>query len=217
MRDAPSAFTYEMLTPETLAAIREAAASHGLPLVGHVPRAVPFEAARLSDAQHFIGIPTFESCGAEQDTVACLARGWETLGAERIEQVVAISLQQGIVHTPTLVVYDRISRQADYETQRADPVARLLPAFYRDVFWQPSQHPLTRNIPNESLHALGRQVDRMKELLFRLHRAGVGLHLGSDALNPFVVPGAGLQEEMGHFVEDLDRSDAIGGRVSRGR
>jgi imidazolonepropionase-like amidohydrolase len=33
------------------------------------------------------------------------------------------------------------------------------------------------------------------------HREGVVLNVGSDSLNPFVVPGAALQEELGNFVE----------------
>ena len=46
---------YNGLDAETLAAIRETAGARDLPVIGHVPRAVPYEVARLDDVQHFIG------------------------------------------------------------------------------------------------------------------------------------------------------------------
>jgi hypothetical protein len=47
---------YSNLAPEGLAAIEAAAAAHQLPVIDHVPVAVPFEAAHLADVQHLTGV-----------------------------------------------------------------------------------------------------------------------------------------------------------------
>ena len=47
---------YDNLTPESLAAIREAAAGRGLAVVGHLPFLVRFEEAGIHDLQHVWGI-----------------------------------------------------------------------------------------------------------------------------------------------------------------
>jgi imidazolonepropionase-like amidohydrolase len=41
----------------------------------------------------------------------------------------------------------------------------------------------------------------MKLLVHRLHEAGVHIYAGSDTFNPFVVPGASLQEELYHLID----------------
>lgn len=48
---------YSGLSEEVLTAVREAARQHSIPVVGHVPAAIPFEAAHISDVQHLTGIP----------------------------------------------------------------------------------------------------------------------------------------------------------------
>ena len=45
---------YNELDAETLAAVREAAHARGLPVIGHVPRRVPFEVARLDDVRRSV-------------------------------------------------------------------------------------------------------------------------------------------------------------------
>ena len=41
----------------------------------------------------------------------------------------------------------------------------------------------------------------MKRMVRAMHEAGVPLHVGTDTLNPFVVPGAAMHEEMSNFVD----------------
>jgi adenine deaminase len=100
------------------------------------------------------------------------------------------------------VTIDRFSRLADPE-QRDDPAARLLPRHYRDVAWNWQDGPhFLRALSDEDLATMKREFVRMKEVVLRLHRAGVRVHLGTDtAAAPFVVPGVSLHEELGHMVD----------------
>ena len=176
---------YERLDTETLAAVRTAAAAHGRPAIGHVPRAVPFETARLSDVQHLTGAPP-PTADAE------LSFGsWRGVDDARIEHIVRTSRDFGITHTPTLVVLHRLAGRAALPPTPDHPSALLLPRYYRDLVWRG---------PLEPFRELAGVLPQMDRLVLRLHQAGVRIHAGSDVLNPFIVPGARLHEELGLLV-----------------
>jgi hypothetical protein len=70
---------YTELDAPTLAAIRdEPPTPRGVPVIGHVPRRVPYEEARLDDAQHLIGIPP-----PPADPSAALPEAARAVGAAR--------------------------------------------------------------------------------------------------------------------------------------
>ena len=172
---------YEKLDAETLAAIRTAAAAHGRPVIGHVPRAVPFEEARLADVQHLTGAPRPTSI------LGPLAAGWPEVDDARMDQIVRVSQEQAIAHTPTLVVLHRLAALGAVPPLLDDPSAHLLPRYYREIFWRG---------PRDTFAGLSEVLSRMDRLVLRLHDGGVRIHAGSDTMNPFVVPGAGLHEEL---------------------
>lgn len=196
---------YDRLTPEALTGIEQAAKRHYLPVVGHVPELVKFEDAHIDDVQHLTGVPDVPL--AEYPTVTALyaarANGWRDLDEKRIKFIVATSAKQHIAHTPTLVANDRISRLFDFNEQMVDPVASVLPRWYPDVVW-PRYLTGTGGIPGEfqqAMRVMHAQIPKMKEVVRRLHEAGVTVHLGTDTLNPFIVPGESLHEEMQDFVD----------------
>jgi len=124
---------YSHLSPETLAAIRDAAAQHGLPVIGHVPLSVSLGESRLDDAQHFMGI-------AERVPIrrwADLWGGWTEIDEPRLDAVVRASVAAGIAHTPTLVVWERMSGIVDPAASN-DPVLGLLPRHWRELTWTPN-------------------------------------------------------------------------------
>ena len=187
---------YSLLPPQALVAIREEAARHGLPVIGHVPLAVPFEEAHLQDVQHLTGVPpVVERMNVTQQTYgAVVATAWRNLDPARVDFVVRTSVEQGITHTPTLVVYKHVSRELDYSHLLRDPTAHLLPRWYREVMWQ--QEGALR-----VLAALSEPAPRMTTVVRRLNEAGVRILVGTDTPNPFTVPGASLHEELHHLIE----------------
>jgi Amidohydrolase family len=188
---------YGRLSGELLAAIREAAARHKLPVVGHIPLAVPFAEAHIRDVQHLTGVPSYTNQPGTSKLAqfAAWAAAWQTLDAARIDFIVRTSVEQGLLHTPTLVVWAQMGQLRHYPTLRDDPTAQLLPRWYREVFW----HPREAMLP--AFDGIGAALPKMKAVVRRLYKAGVRIHTGSDTPNPFVVPGVSLHEEL-HLLVD---------------
>jgi imidazolonepropionase-like amidohydrolase len=190
---------YDRLSAEALEGLREAAAARGLPLIGHVPRSVPFEAARLDDVQHLTGVAT--PPGGDQRLFPKNMVEWSRVDDARMAFIVETSLRLGIAHTPTLVVGERLIAMEDHAALREAPDAQLLPRFYRDVIWSPQDGlPLLRRIEPEDFPVLREAQAREARLVARLSAAGVRIHAGSDTQNPFVVPGASLHRELALLV-----------------
>lgn len=191
---------YDGLDAETLAAVREAAHEHGLPLIGHVPKRVPYEVARLDDAQHLIGIPPPP---ADPDRIfPFLMAEWERLDDARLEMLIAESKRSKIAITPTLVVIDRLLQSEDYASMLTEPDLQMLPRFYREVLWNPDGGMgITGSMKSDDFAMLRRAFEIEKRTVKRMHDAGVEVHTGTDSLVPFVVPGASLHRELRLFVE----------------
>ena len=189
---------YDSLTPEVLATVREAARAQGLPVIGHVPRRVPFEEARLDDVQHLTGVT---GSGDLRPFPQTLDR-WRTLDEARIRFVVETSRALGIAHTPTLVSLERFAAMEDYAAVRESADAKLLPGLYRDVTWSPTEGlPFLRGRPAAEYALFRDGLERGKTFVARLHEAGVPIHAGTDTLLPFLVPGAALQREVRILAE----------------
>jgi hypothetical protein len=185
---------YDRLDEPTLDAIRESAHARGLPVIGHVPKRVPFGQARLDDAQHLIGVNAVDPDGPD---FPFDQESWLTIDDARIDAVIRTSLANDIAHTPTLVVQERLLALRDYPALLEEPDARRLPRFYRGVLWNPQGGigPAAR-LGADDWDVLARAFEAKLRVVKRLHAAGVRLHTGSDTLVSFVVPGAGLHREL---------------------
>ena len=178
---------YHGIGSELLDAIRERATQHGLPLVGHLPESSSWTEARIGEIQH-----------------VCHPHCW-SLDREAIGHLVAAAVRAGLSHTPTLVVYDQQRSVREYDLQRSTPTARLLPRFWREVIWNPeSELGYDAVAPEGRDHyerAHAEMVRMVRLAVRRLHEAGVPLYAGTDAGNPFVVPGASLLQELRLLTE----------------
>ena len=188
---------YWRLSSELLAVIREAATQHKLPVVGHIPLAVPFEQAHLNDIQHLTGVPLSvqQSKKDRLSQFSTWAAAWRELDEARIDFIVRTSVEQGLFHTPTLVVWTKMGQSRNYLSLRDAPTTQLLPRWYREVLWHPQEDLLP------AFDDIGQALPKMKIVVRRLYKAGVRIHVGSDTPNPFVVPGAGLHEELSLLVD----------------
>ncbi len=188
---------YGDLGDEALAGVRAAAAARRLPLIGHVPHGVALANAALADVQHLTGVP--EPLFSEKSFRGWV-ESWLDLPDARIAAVVEISRRLGIAHTPTLVMWDRLSRllgAGDFDV----PEPALLPRYYRDVVWNPQAGlPFFRELRPDVTATLARALPVMMRVVGRLHAAGVRVHAGTDVPSPFVVPGASMHEELRNLV-----------------
>jgi cytosine/adenosine deaminase-related metal-dependent hydrolase len=191
---------YNELDAGTLAAVREAAHARGLPVIGHVPRRVPLEDARLDDVQHLTGVPLARDAAAQFPE---RLSDYLALDDARLERVIEASLAAGIAHTPTLVTVDRLLASERLAELLELPELRLLPRFYRDVVWNPDGGTSVAG----RLGGIGgfamvrRAFEVMKGVVRRMGERGVRLHTGTDSLVAFVVPGASLHRELRLWVE----------------
>jgi hypothetical protein len=186
---------YEALTRSDIAGLSAAAADRGLRSIGHVPAALDIEEAGVPEVQHFFGVPTAHSRRGAAGLLARLA-DWYAVDESRLESVVAASVDQGIAHTPTLVVTEGVLRAQ--EPAASEP---LLPRLYPDVVW----HRKTgisnyRNMSQTDVALLRESLRKKLDLVARLHRAGVPLFVGTDVQQPYGPPGASLQREMELFT-----------------
>ncbi len=187
---------YEALTRADIEGLVAAASERGLRAIGHVPAALDMESAGVPEVQHFFGVPTGESREHAPGLLQRLA-DWQAVDDARLEAVVAASVEQGIRHTPTLVVSEGVLR-----AREPNPTAPLVPRMYTDVVWDPVRGINTyRNATPRDIALLRNSLPIKLDLVARLHGAGVQLYPGTDVPQPFVVPGESLQREMQLFVE----------------
>lgn len=189
---------YNELSPEAAHALREEAAELGLEIIGHVPRKLTYEEARLDDVQHLIGVAT----PLDDETIEYpqVMRAWALTDAARLEHIADFSRRNGITNTPTLVTNERRAAAGDYEASRESPDAKLLPRFYRDVIWSPTEGTLRGMTPGD-FEVMQAARAPMLRAVKALYDAGAPLRTGTDVLNPFIVPGASLHRELALFVE----------------
>ena len=191
---------YDRLAPEVLEAIQAAANRHGLPVIGHVPRAVPFEEARLDDVQHMTGVQ--DVAGSMEPYPEILA-AWEDFDEERAARIEAAALEHDIAFTPTLVTTERGIAYDDYEALRAGPDASLLPRFYADVVWSPTEGlPFLRERTPAGTALMRAAYPKVASFVGRLVQAGATVHAGTDTQIAFIVPGIALHREIRLLAED---------------
>ena len=181
------------LGPDALADVREAAAVRRLAVIGHVPAGVGLAEAGVADVQHLSGVPEPLFTDA---SLRGWVESWLDLPDARIGAVVAASRRLRIAHTPTLVMWDRLSRVfGDEIDARTDHT--LLPRYYRDVVWNPRAGlPFVRDLRPDVATTVSRALPVMLRVVGRLHAAGVRIHAGTDVPSPLVVPGASMHDEL---------------------
>lgn len=177
--------TYNQLSPLVIAAVASAARRHGLPHVAHVPWDLSARRLPGAEIQHLMG----------------LTLDWTRVTPRAIEAYVTDSRYAGLTHTPTLVSFARAARLGDLPRLREEPRAALLPRHYRELLWDPARNPRVRSLSPEDGSGAVERVAAMKLAVEALHAAGVPILAGTDTPNAFVVPGAALQEELGHLVD----------------
>ena len=192
---------YDDLDGERIRALVAAAEDVGIVAMGHVPYGMTFEETALPDTQHLMGIAPPDSIQAGNHVVHRII-DWRGVDDARIDEVVRVSQEKGLGHTPTLVSAHQLLHFADYEAARNDPTVRLLPRMYRDVTWSPTEGlALYRGFGPADFEMARAALGPKKDTVRRLHEAGVRLHVGTDTQQPFVVPGASTVQEMELFEE----------------
>lgn len=188
---------YNALAPDVLAALIAAAQEEGLPTIGHVPRAVPYPGG-IGDVQHFTGAQFVPN--ADPRGFPAVMDGWPHFDDAQLDRTVRAVRDAGAANTPTLVTTQKAGSYDDYNAMRRAPQVTLLPRYFADVIWNPVEG-LPRDTSAENLANLKAAVAGEKRLVKRLYDEGAKLHIGTDTMTAFVIPGAGVHDEMRLFAD----------------
>jgi imidazolonepropionase-like amidohydrolase len=182
---------YDHLDAETYRAILGAARERGLPVVGHAPFAAGIEGV-LSGGQatieHLTGY-------IDADAVRFL------IPEDQLAEYAARTRAARVWNVPTLALYPKngVSPTRLRELEHQPGMAYLSPsrkALNQFLYSQMTGgHTYAGGDYPERIAALNLAMTRA------LHEAGAGLLLGTDALNPYHLPGYSAHEELGYLVQ----------------
>ena len=182
---------YDHLSPETYQAILDTARENGLKVAGHVPFAIGLDDVLAS------GQETIEHLTGYIDPDAAEF----IIPVDRLDEYAQKTLEAGVWNCVTLSVYPRTKEtpegfqrlQNQVAMRYVSPGARLpMPFIYmmaaRAHTYQGADYP-------QRIAELNRQM------VGALHEAEAGILLGTDAAQPYHIPGFSIHEELEMLVE----------------
>ena len=176
---------YNQLQLSPYVAILDEARTLGIPVVGHVPRAVSADFA-IENGQW-----TIEHFSRYAPEVTENGTWSGPIDGSRLEAFIERLRLAGTWSCPTLTV--QLRSQSQVADLKSNPLYDLLSQPMRD--WLESS--LTQP-PSGDRSADDR---RRKELLLALVRAGIGVVVGTDTGVQYVLPGFSIHEELRHFAD----------------
>lgn len=198
---------YSNLDPREYAALTAAARGLEIPVWGHVPDAVGLEAAFAagqSSVEHLQGY--LLALQADGSPLARVAQGRvdETEGLahvdlERLPAIVRATTDAGVWNTPSLVVHQTIVASDQAALLEQKPSMRYVPPAIQ-AMWVPIRAGWLDSFSAEDYERYRQLNVLMMRITGALHEGGALLLLGTDAPNPYVVPGFSVHEELRNLV-----------------
>ena len=211
---------YTLLPREAFFAVADEAKKLGIPFVGHVPNAV--RVAEASDAgiksiEHLTGLLLAVSSAETEVRAEFAAAARMPAGSERAARQLRTGVRlletydagkaaalfaklkaNGTWQVPTFPVL-RLNAHLLEPQHVTDSRLKLMPPRVR-AWWASDPRVKEETTPEASAHQKKVFLRRL-ELVGEMHRAGVGILAGSDALNPYCFPGFSLHDELEWLVK----------------
>ena len=181
---------YDNLTTETYKAILQAAADQGLAVAGHAPKQVGLTGV-LDGGQQ-----TIEHLTGYIDPDAAVF----LIPVDQLDRYAALTREAGVWNCPTLGVYKKhVPDEALVALESRPEMAYVSPRM--KFLWKRVLRPgAMQNISYQ-----GDYPARISEINTRmaqaLHNNGARIILGTDADNPYQVPGTSLLDELDYLIE----------------
>jgi len=201
---------YATLTPDLLKAGIDAAHSAGIDAVAHLMMTSWTDAANLGldHILHIIpGSPALLPEASREDFMAMMQRGTQFMygwfeyadfdGPEITEMIEAL-VENDVSVDPTLVIFEGMVRGDDPFYTESDALAMAAPSLVQN--WNDWFNFNTGWTPDD-FRAARAAFPRFLELTKRLYDAGVTITAGTDANNPWIVPGHSFHRELELLVE----------------
>ena len=205
---------YSLLPRATYFAIADETKRQSIPFAGHVPDEVsPAEASEAGQKsiEHLSGIRL--ACSTSEDELRkqlvdaraksdpalvyqalsqINTKGGQTYSNEKAEALFAVFVKNSTWQVPTLVVAWAVASVRDSKVKPV-PSARGQTSKKRSGRWQ-------YDTTTDSLTLLQAESLNAFDLASAMHRAGVQFMTGTDAPNPWLLPGPSLHEELSLLV-----------------
>ncbi|MBL4863564.1 MAG: amidohydrolase family protein [Rhodobiaceae bacterium] len=186
---------------EAIAAVGQ---ERGVPVIGHVPHAVGLQGVSNFESQHLTGVPYVAlprpPMGWDVRDVDILA-----MSEDDIEEVLQIAEARNISFTPALANFALRLTDSDRERFPPTPAAAHLPDFWSDSWQLVAGHPTG----DEAIATKLASVERMYDIVGRIHGAGLDVLAGTDTLMPWVVPGESLLLELDELEKAMGDREAV--------
>jgi imidazolonepropionase-like amidohydrolase len=216
---------YSFLPREEYFAIADEAKKQGIPFAGHVPLAVSAEEASNAGQrtfEHLFGILPASSTRSNDlaqanradlaDEIAAKRPAFwgehakalrqselDTYSPEKAAALFALFKKNGTWQVPTLTVLRSIA-YIDDPAFTHDPRVKYMPPSLRAEWTSPGVANLFGPRSAEDFAFAKKEFAKELEVVDAMQKAGVGILAGTDATNPFCMPGFSLHDELGLLV-----------------
>ncbi len=213
---------YDYLPAPVYFAIAQEAKNQAIPFVGHVPGAVTaVEASNAGQKSIEHLSEMLLACSSREEYIRQERKKllvfkpgtqewldqWntyiqlllDTYSEEKAKELFELFVKNSTWQCPTLT--ELYVRGYFIEASQAHPDRLKYLALPIKDFWVESTQSRTKIFTSASIELLKKQYQKELQLVAAMSRAGVPLLAGSDNLNPFVVPGFSLHDELGLLVE----------------
>jgi len=198
---------YHTLNRETYEAIIRAARKNGLTVAGHIPRSVGLRAALAANQKSIEHLEGYADEIEADDSPLRNQRSWlkryfaVKVSDDKIRGIVEATRRANVWNAPTLIERQRSALSADaVQILLKRPEMKYLPPETAE-FWSGLNSRITARMSPEDFTQLAEGERVRKQLVKFLHDGGARLLIGTDAPNPFVLPGFSVAEELQNFVE----------------
>ncbi len=165
---------YERLTEEVYDSIIAAAKKEDIPVVGHIPDSVNIEKALQSGQRSIEHLDNYIDSDKLYD----------------------ITIENNIWNCPTIVVYEMFNRALDKEElEGIDYVHPMWIKIWEERLDYPEEEIEVYRVAYQS------KIDKNKIIAKKLYDKGGRILLGTDANNPFIIPGFSIHDELYNLVK----------------
>jgi hypothetical protein len=191
------------LTRDAYARLHQVARREGIRVIGHAPRNLGFAAMfeerqyAVTHAEEFI----YDTNNSSQNFAQV---------ESQIPSLARAMTQAGIWLMPNLTAFKMIGRQVEnLDAVLERPEMRFLPVSVQRA-WGAATNPYTKRFPKDSAPGFAARFAMLQRITRAFHIDGVRLLVGTDAMNPGVVPGFSVHDELADLVgAGLQPSDAL--------
>jgi len=177
--------------------IMDIAKKLGMPVIGHVPRGAGLDFDYVISKKDF-GIAHIEEFGYDNSTP----------NEKAIMHYIDLLKTNNSYAITTLTVFDNIlAKMTDYDATLGSEKTKYIHPLPM-ALWK--NNPFRQEQTKERFDQIKSQLDYQKLLVNKLYKAGIPIMIGTDALNPTIVPGFSIHRELELIRESgLSSYDAL--------